>query len=93
MYDIVYRLFSQDVHTHPRTLEKYMVIGEDGEVSQLGWGAWADKNITTELIEATKILILAMDAVGHLFELQIKEEIQSFWAETVKIVRQEERFE
>jgi hypothetical protein len=91
MYDIVYRLFSQDVHTHPRTLDKYMVIREDDGVSQIGWGASIDKNITTELIEAAKILILAMDAVDHLFKLQIKEEVKNFWAEIVKIVRQEEK--
>lgn len=66
-----------------------MVVREDGEVGQIGWGAWVDKDISTELIEAAKIMLLAMDAIGYLFKLQIKEEIKSFWAETEKIVWQE----
>ena len=78
MYDVVYRLFSQDVHTHPRLIEKYMVFREDGEVGQIGWGAGVGKDISTELIEAAKILLHAMDAIDHLFELQIKEEIKLF---------------
>ena len=90
MYDVVYRLFSQDVHTHPRLIEKYMVFREGGEVGQIGWGTGVGKDISTELIEAAKILLLAMDAIDHLFELQIKEEIKTFWKELQEIVRQED---
>ena len=90
MYDVVYRLFSQDVHTHPRLIEKYMVFREDGEVGQIRWGTGVGNDISTELIEAAKILLLAMDAIDHLFELQIKEEIKTFWKELQEIVRQED---
>ena len=81
MYDIVYRLFSQDVHTHPRVIEKYLHFREDGEVGQIGWGPCIEEDIRPELFEAAKILLLTMDAVGHLFELQIQEQIKSFWVE------------
>jgi hypothetical protein len=85
MYDIVYRLFSQDVHTHPRVIEKYLRFREDGEVGQIRWGPWIEEDIRPELFEAAKILLLAMDAIGHLFELQIQQEIKSFWAEIKSI--------
>jgi hypothetical protein len=86
MYDIVYRLFSQEVHTHPRVIEKYLTFREDGEVGQIGWGPWIDEDIRPELFEAAKILLLAMDAIRHLFALQIQDEIKSFWAETKSTV-------
>ncbi|MDF0675511.1 MAG: DUF5677 domain-containing protein [Nitrospira sp.] len=86
MYDIVYRLFSQDVHTHPRRLEKYLIIRADGEIGQIGWGAGIGEDISIEIVEAAKILLLTMDAIGHLFQLQIKEEIKSFWEEIKRLV-------
>lgn len=85
MYDIVYRLFSQDVHTHPHVIEKYISFREDGEVGQIGWGPWIGEDIRPELFEASKILLLTMDAIGHLFELQIQQQIKSFWVEIKNI--------
>jgi hypothetical protein len=91
MYDLVYRLFSQDVHTHPRQLEKYLIIREDGEVGHIGWGPDVEKDISNETFEAAKILLLTVDAVGHLFALQIKEELKGFWEEIKAIVREEDQ--
>jgi uncharacterized protein DUF5677 len=84
-YDIVYRLFSQDVHTHPRVLEKYLRFREDGEVGQILCGPWIDEEIHAELFEVTKILLLTLEAIGHLFELQIQQQIKSFWEEIKSI--------
>lgn len=80
-YDVVYRLFSQEVHTHPRMIEKYLVFREDGEVGQIGWGPWTERDIRPELFEAAKILLLAIDVIGNLFELNIQSEIKEFWKE------------
>lgn len=85
MYDIVYRLFSQDVHTHPHVIEKYISFREDGEVGQIGRGPGIGEDIRPELFEASKILLLTMDAIGHLFELQIQQQIKSFWVEIKNI--------
>lgn len=85
MYDIVYRLFSQDVHTHPRVIEKYLSFREDREVGQIGWGPWIGEDIRPELFEAAKILLLTMDCIGHLFGLQIQQQIKSFWGEIKNI--------
>ena len=86
MYDIVYRLFCKDVHTDPRVLERYLMFRDDGEVSGLIWGPSSEKDIGPELLEASKIQTLAMDAIGHLFELNIKEKIKGFWAEMAGLV-------
>ncbi len=84
-YDIVYRLFSQDVHTHPRVIEQYLRFREDGDVGQIVCGPWIDEEIQAEIFEATKILLLTMDAIGHLLELQIQQQIKTFWEEIKSI--------
>ncbi|MDH5670197.1 MAG: DUF5677 domain-containing protein [Nitrospira sp.] len=91
MYDLVYRLFSQDVHTHPRRLEKYLIIREDGEVGQIEWGPDLEKDFSTEIVEAATILLLAMDTISHLFELHTKKEITHFWEEIQNIVQEEDK--
>jgi len=93
MYDIVYRLFSQDVHTHPRVVERFMVFRENDEIEAIRTGPWIDDDASTELVEAAKILILAVDAVGSLFEIEIKEEVKRYWNEIVAIVDQDNKIE
>lgn len=62
-------------------IEKYLVFREDGEVGQIGWGPWTERDIRPELFEAAKILLLAIDGTGNLFELNLKGEIKEFWEE------------
>jgi hypothetical protein len=89
MYDVVYRLFSQDVHTHPRVIEKHMTLSTEGEVAGFRCGPSARNDVSVELIEAVKILLLEMDAVGHLFEANLQQQIKLFWEEIKQILGDE----
>lgn len=86
MYQIVFRLFSKDVHTDPRVLERYLVFREDGEVGQLVWGP-SSNDMGPELLEAAQIMTLAAGAIGDLFELKIQEDVKRFWDEMAEFVR------
>ena len=93
LYDIVYRLYSQDVHTHPRVVEKFMVFRENGEIKAIRTGPWIEDDTSTELVEASKILILAADAIRSLFEVEIQDEIKCYWNEITAIVEQNNQLE
>ena len=86
IYQIVFRLFSKDVHTDPRVLERYLDIREDGEVGQFLWGPSSD-DMGPELLEAAKLMTLAAGAIGDLFDLKIQEDVKRFWDEMAEFVR------
>lgn len=79
-YDGPYRLFSQDVHTSPRVLEKYGVFDQSGALVSFTWGPQTD-DLEAELTIIPRIMILAFALVNEMFDLRLDETLASFDAE------------
>ena len=86
LYQIVFQMFSEDVHTDARVLERYLAFHEDGEVGQLVWGS-STEDLGPELLEAGKIMLLAVAIIGELFELKIEKDMKPFSLELAELIR------
>ena len=80
LYDGFYRLLSQDVHSSPRVLEKYVVMNDAGVLEEIEWGP-VTHDLKLELDTAPAIMLIGFGAVNRLFDLKLDAEIQSFNAE------------
>lgn len=88
LYDAQYRLFSVEVHSRPRCLERYLIMDETGELKDIRWGPNLNENLRPELIEAARTLIAALFFLDKLFELRIDEQIKKFTADLAKLDEQ-----
>ena len=88
LYDAIYRLFSQEVHSTPRALERYLEADEAGDFKSFDWGPNVEENLKPELIEASRILIVALHNLNRLFSLDIEEQLAKFTAELAQLDRE-----
>jgi hypothetical protein len=79
-YDGPYRLFSQDVHSLPKVLEKYGVFDQDGALVSFTWGPQID-DLEAELTVIPRIMILGFAVVNEMFDLKLDETLASLDAE------------
>jgi uncharacterized protein DUF5677 len=73
-----YRLFSQDVHSSPGSLDELFMKSEESEVIGFEWGPNGDVDLRVELLEASRYLIYGMSFMNKLFELDIDEQLKNF---------------
>jgi len=73
-----YRLFSQDVHSSPRGLDKFFMTNEENEVIGFEWGPKEDEDLLAELLEAARYLIYGLSFMSKLFELNFDEKLRTF---------------
>lgn len=78
LYVGAYRLYSQDVHSSPRVLDKLFMKSEGNEVIGFEWGPKEDEDLRAELLETTSYLIYGMSFTNKLFELNIDEQLKNF---------------
>src|SRR5678815_3433505 len=78
LYNVPYRLFSQDVHSAPASLERYLGTNEEGELTDVNWGPDVTKEIHAELIEAARLIILGLWTVDPVFSLGITDKLAEF---------------
>jgi hypothetical protein len=78
LYDVGYRLFSNDVHSKPRALEHYLKVNEDGEYAVINWGPQLSDDIEGEFLEAARILTVALSFVNAVFRLNVETRITEF---------------
>jgi transcriptional regulator with XRE-family HTH domain len=81
LYDSMYRLFSQDVHTSARTLERYLVFDEaSGDVQTFAWGP-ETTDMHVELMAVVALMLACFACVAGLFSLDLGTELSEFNAE------------
>lgn len=80
IYDAQYRLFSNDVHSAPRALERYLETNEEGEYAVINWGPDLSEDLRAEFLEAARILTLALSFVNAVFKINIDAGIAGFTA-------------
>ena len=81
LYVIPYRLFSPDVHSGPRALEKFIRTGQDGDLEEFVWGPDAESDQKGELLEVCRIMVMAMGYINCLFDLKIGTQLSTFKTE------------
>ncbi|TKS60237.1 MAG: hypothetical protein EWM73_03154 [Nitrospira sp.] len=88
LYDGQYRLFSSEVHSRPRSLERYVVLSDAAELQDIKFGPHLNENLRPELLEAARILITALSFLNTLFELGIENDIRTFTTELARLDEQ-----
>ena len=78
LYDVGYRLFSNDVHSKPRAIEHHLEVNEDGEFAVINWGPQLSDDIEGEFLEAARILTVALSFVNAVFKLNGETRITEF---------------
>jgi hypothetical protein len=88
LYDVPYRFYSNDVHSKPRSLERYLVTDRDGEYASFNWGPAIDEDLRAEFLESARLLIISLSFVKHVFGLDISSEINRLLGEYVRLESQ-----
>lgn len=78
IYVGAYRLYSQDVHSSPRVLDKLCMRNEENELVGFEWGPKGDEDLRADLLEASRYLIYGMSFMNKLFNLNIDEKLKNF---------------
>ena len=65
MYDGHYRLFSEEVHTSPRAIEKLVSLTQDQNPLAFEWGP-SDQDLPFTLFTGVQMLLIAMKAISTL---------------------------
>ena len=81
LYNVPYRLFSQDVHSAPASLERYLGTNEEGDFNDINWGPDVDEEFHPELIEAARLIILGLWTIDPVFSLGIRDRLAKFTEE------------
>ncbi len=74
-YDSVYRLFSDFVHTMPKSLEKFIEVDDAGDVIRI-IHAPSDEDNRFYLLTLSDILLRTLDLVFSLFSIDKKEKMK-----------------
>lgn len=74
-YDGAYRLLSQDVHSSARSLERYLLFGETGELTGLRYGPLTEDLNLVHGTAAT-VTIMALGAIDRLLVLNLGTELR-----------------
>lgn len=74
-YDSAYRMLCNPAHSGARSLEQYLVIGEDTKVTSLDFGP-TDDDIDLVLITAMDSLTIGLASIMNLFRINKIEEVE-----------------
>jgi hypothetical protein len=80
LYDAHYRIFSQNVHSSPRIIEKYCLFDQNDEPTELKWYPQIE-GIEGELTSIPRIMLLGVAATSGIFGLNLDEDIARLSAE------------
>jgi hypothetical protein len=81
LYDSLYRLFSQDVHTSVRALERYLVFDEaSGDLKTFAWGP-ETTDLHAEFMAVVELMLACVACIAGLFSLDLGAELSGFNAE------------
>lgn len=75
-YDAQYRIYSGDIHSHPRALERYLETDTTGEYAVINWGPAIEEDLGTEFLESARILLVSLSFIKNVFELDIAADIE-----------------
>jgi len=78
LYNVPYRLFSQDVHSASASPERYLGANEEGELTDVNWGPDVLRKSTLNLLEAARLIILGLWTVDPVFSLGIRDKLAEF---------------
>lgn len=89
LYDGPYRLFSQEVHSSPRSMDQYFMSDGKGDIIGFEWGPDTGKDLRAELFEAARLLLVGMSKVDELFQLNSKNDLADFSVQLGKLSESE----
>lgn len=69
LYDATYRLFSDDVHSGPASLGRYLLTDESDNPIEFTWGPDAEPDPRVVLVEAARVLLGCINLMKNLFNL------------------------
>ena len=75
-YDAQYRIYSGDIHSHPRALERYLETDATGEYAVINWGPAMEKDLRTEFLESARLLLVSLSFIKNVFGLDVAAEIE-----------------
>jgi hypothetical protein len=82
-YHVFYRVVCEDVHSNPRSLEKYISLDERGRIKVL-WGPRINE-IDVQLVAATEFMLIICKCLSDVFGEPKKEDIKNFSIEKKEI--------
>jgi Family of unknown function (DUF5677) len=77
LYDSMYRLFSQDVHSAPKAIEGYCNFNDQSELIGFLRG-YEKEDINAELTAIPRVMYFGVFAINKLFNLGIDQELIDF---------------
>jgi hypothetical protein len=88
LYDSVYRLLSDVVHSGPKSLGSYTEVDETGKIKVIGVLP-KDKDLDFVFVTAGEIMLLTLNSIFPLFSLDKKQEMEIFQLRFQKLVERE----
>ncbi len=88
LYDAQYRLFLAEIHSRPRSLERYLIMNDAGELTGIRFGPDPAETLRPALLEAVRILITVLSFLDKLFELRIADEINAVTTDLAQLDEQ-----
>jgi len=76
-YDSAYRLLSPGVHFRARSLEEYVGLDEDGEITKVEWGPKCE-DVPFILYTAMDIVLRSWGAICQLFKIDLNRELEAY---------------
>jgi len=76
-YDSLYRLLSPSVHFRVRSLEDYLKLDEEGDITKVEWGPQY-KDVPLVLGTAMDILLRSWGAINDLLQLDLTADIRAY---------------
>lgn len=86
IYSSYYRSVSDSVHSNPKALEEYIILGTDGEIEKFSWGPRME-GIIIYVFTAIEFMLLICKFLSGLFGIPTERDISNFNVRKDKLVK------
>jgi len=86
LYNSYYRSVCGPVHSAPKSLEKYVITGKNGEIEKFTWGPRTE-GIIMHLFTAIEFMLLICKFLSGLFGVPVERDISDFNVRKDKLVK------
>jgi len=78
LYQVLYRIASNEVHSNPESLNKYCKIDGDGYIKELNFGPKIEKNKVSVIFSSTETMLTICKFLSDYFSIPKKEDYLKF---------------
>jgi hypothetical protein len=78
LYQVYYRIVSNEVHSNPESLYKYCKIGEDGYIKEFSFGPKIEENKISVIFTSIEIMLIICKFLSDYFSIPEKEDYLKF---------------